>query len=176
MLFKSNIPYGISYFQIKAKNQLRVNGLSFSMYFLTYFIVLVGLMSFICLCILGIIFLFDVPSLQEVPALITLAGLFMLYCPSSILFSTCLSYIFDKMDSAQSILPNIATFIGLIPFILVTILDMLGLSKLHIQFNTSKTKLFRYRSQFLLRLLCINEYENNEIHLFKYHNLLPRIN
>ncbi|XP_015126948.1 ATP-binding cassette sub-family A member 5 [Diachasma alloeum] len=113
--------------EIKTKNQLRVNGLSFPMYFLTYFIVLVCLMSFICLCILGIIFLFDVPSLQEVPAILTLGSLLMLYCPSSILFSTCLSYIFDKMDSAQSILPNIATFFGLIPFILVMILDMLGL-------------------------------------------------
>jgi ATP-binding cassette subfamily A (ABC1) protein 5 len=99
------------------------------MYFLSYFIVLVGLMFFISLCILGIIFLFDVPSLQELPALITLGTLLMFYCPSSILFSTCLSYIFDKMDSAQSILPNIATFFGLIPFVLVMILDMLGLGK-----------------------------------------------
>ncbi|XP_012225217.1 cholesterol transporter ABCA5-like isoform X2 [Linepithema humile] len=126
--------------EIKAKNQLRVNGLSFPMYFLSYFIVLVGLMMFICMCILGIIFLFDVPSLQELPALITLSTLLMLYCPSSILFSTCLSYIFDKMDSAQSILPNIATFFGLIPFLLVVFLDMLGLGgtaafALHIVFS-----------------------------------------
>lgn len=106
-----------------------MNGLSFSMYFLTYFIVLDGLITLICLCILGIIFLFDVPSLQEIPALITLGGLLMLYCPASMLFSACLSYVFDKMDSAQSILPNIATFIGLIPSILVMSLDMLGLSK-----------------------------------------------
>lgn len=115
--------------QIKAKNQLRVNGLSFSMYFLSYFVVLIGLMTFICICILGIIFLFDVPSLQEIPALVTLSGLVMLYCPSSILFSTCLAYMFDKMDSAQSFLPNIATFFGLIPFCLVMILDMLGVGK-----------------------------------------------
>lgn len=106
-----------------------MNGLSFTMYFITYFIVLVGLMSIICFCILGIIFLFDVPSLQEIPALLTLGSLLMLYCPSSILFSTCLSYIFDKMDSAQSILPNIATFFGLIPFLLVMILDMLGVGE-----------------------------------------------
>lgn len=33
------------------------------------------------------------------------------------------------MDSAQSILPNIATFFGLIPFLLVVFLDMLGLGK-----------------------------------------------
>lgn len=127
-------------FQIKAKNQLRVNGLSFPLYFLSYFIVLVGLMIFICTCILGTIFLFDVPSLQEVPALITLSTLLMLYCPSSILFSTCLSYIFDKMDSAQSILPNIATFFGLIPFLLVVFLDMLGLGKLRSSFPQRKWK------------------------------------
>ncbi|KOX68527.1 ATP-binding cassette sub-family A member 5 [Melipona quadrifasciata] len=148
--------------EIKAKNQLRVNGLSFSMYFLTYFIVLVGLMTFICLCILGIIFLFDVPSLQEIPALITLGGLLMLYCPSSILFSTCLSYIFDKMDSAQSILPNIATFIGLIPFILVTILDMLGLSGtaafiLHVIFSLLNTLYVPYAAVYYVErvhLMC----------------------
>ncbi|XP_015178211.1 PREDICTED: ABC transporter A family member 1-like isoform X2 [Polistes dominula] len=130
--------------EIKAKNQLRVNGLSFPMYFLSYFIVLVGLMTFICLCIVGIIFLFDVPSLQEPPALITLGVLLMLYCPSSILFSTCWSYIFDKMDSAQSILPNIATFLGLIPFLLVVILDMLGVGgtaafALHVVFSLLNT-------------------------------------
>ncbi|GAB1868912.1 ABC transporter domain-containing protein [Camponotus japonicus] len=135
--------------EIKAKNQLRVNGLSFPMYFLSYFIVLVGLMSFICLCILGIIFLFDVPSLQELPAIITLGTLLMLYCPSSILFSTCLSYIFDKMDSAQSILPNIATFFGLIPFLLVMILDMLGVGgtaafALHVVFSLLNTMYVPY--------------------------------
>ncbi|XP_043254267.1 ABC transporter A family member 1-like isoform X1 [Colletes gigas] len=148
--------------EIKAKNQLRVNGLSFSMYFLTYFIVLVGLMMFICLCILGIIFLFDVPSLQEIPALITLGGLLMLYCPSSILFSTCLSYIFDKMDSAQSILPNISTFFGLIPFILVTILDMLGLSGtaafvLHVIFSLLNTLYVPYAAVYYVErvhLMC----------------------
>ncbi|KAJ8680638.1 hypothetical protein QAD02_016425, partial [Eretmocerus hayati] len=113
--------------EIKARNQLRVNGLSFAQYFLTYFVVLVGLMAFICVLILGIIFMFNVPSLQEVPALLTLAILLLMYCPSSILFSTCLAYMFDKMESAQSFLPNIATCIGLIPFLLVVILDFLGI-------------------------------------------------
>ncbi|XP_031848316.1 cholesterol transporter ABCA5 isoform X1 [Nomia melanderi] len=148
--------------EIKAKNQLRVNGLSFSMYFLTYFIVLDGLITFICLCILGIIFLFDVPSLQEIPALITLGSLLMLYCPASMLFSACLSYVFDKMDSAQSILPNIATFIGLIPFILVMSLDMLGLSGtaafvLHVIFSLLNTLYVPYAAVYYVgrvHLMC----------------------
>lgn len=111
--------------QIKAKNQLRVNGLSFFMYFITYFIVLGGIMIIICSALLVIILLFDIPSMRDWPALITLGVLILLYCPSSVLFSTCVGYIFDKTDSAQSILPNIATFVGCIPFILVIFLDMM---------------------------------------------------
>ncbi|KYQ59358.1 ATP-binding cassette sub-family A member 5 [Trachymyrmex zeteki] len=144
--------------EIKAKNQLRVNGLSFSTYFFSYFIVLVGLMIFICLCILGIIFLFDVPSLREIPAIITLG----IYCPSSIVFSTCLSYIFDKVDSAQSMLPNIATFLGLLPFILVMILDMQGLGgtasfALHVAFSLLNSMYVPYAAVYYVdrvHLMC----------------------
>jgi ATP-binding cassette subfamily A (ABC1) protein 5 len=115
--------------QIKAKNQLRVNGLSVFMYFFTYFVVLGGLMLIICIALLTLIFVFDLPSLREPPAFCTMGLLIILYCPASILFATCLSYIFDKMDSAQSILPNIVTFLGLIPFLLVMFLDMLRIGK-----------------------------------------------
>lgn len=115
--------------QIKAKNQLRVNGLSFFMYFFSYFVVLAGLMLLICIALLILIFVFDLPSLREPPAFCTMGMLIILYCPASILFATCVSYIFDKMDSAQSILPNIVTFLGLIPFLLVMFLDMLRIGK-----------------------------------------------
>lgn len=115
--------------EVKAKNQLRVNGLSFFMYFFTYFIVLAALMIIICACLLVLILVFDLPSLREPPAFCTFTVLVLLYCPASILFSTCVSYIFDKMDSAMSILPNISTFVGLIPFFLVIILDMLRIGK-----------------------------------------------
>jgi ATP-binding cassette subfamily A (ABC1) protein 5 len=99
------------------------------MYFFTYFVVLTGLMLFICVALLTLIFVFGLPSLQEPPAFCTMGMLIILYCPSSILFVTCLSYIFDKTDSAQSILPNIVTLLGLIPFLLVMFLDMLGIGK-----------------------------------------------
>lgn len=121
--------YFFTFFQVKAKNQLRVNGLSFFMYFFTYFVVLAGLMIIICTALLVLILVFDLPSLREPPAFCTFAVLILIYCPASILFSTCVSYIFDKMDSAMSILPNIATFLGLIPFFLVIILDMLRIGK-----------------------------------------------
>jgi ATP-binding cassette subfamily A (ABC1) protein 5 len=97
------------------------------MYFFTYFIVLGGLMIFICAALLGLIFVFDLPALRSPPAFVTLGTLVLLYCPPSILFSTVLSYIFDKTDTAQAILPNVATFFGLIPFSLVALIDMLRL-------------------------------------------------
>ncbi|XP_017752415.1 PREDICTED: ATP-binding cassette sub-family A member 2-like [Eufriesea mexicana] len=148
--------------EIKAKNQLRTNGLTFFTYFLTYFITLVGQMTFIYLCILGIIFLFGLPQFQEKPALITLSGLLMLYYPSSILFLACLSYIFDKMDSAQSILPNITAYIGVIPFTLVMVLDMLGISStatfaLHVIFSLLNTLYVPYAAVYYVErvhLMC----------------------
>ncbi|XP_058458945.1 cholesterol transporter ABCA5-like [Malaya genurostris] len=113
--------------EMKAKNQLRVNGLSSALYLTAYFIVLSGLMLLICAALLGLVFLFDIPSFRQPPALITLGLLVFLYSPAGILCSTCFSYFFDRTDSAQSILPNILTFVGLIPFILVVFLDMLGI-------------------------------------------------
>lgn len=65
----------------------------------------------------------DIPSLTNGSAITMLCFLLLLYSPSAILFNTCLSYIFDKMDSAQSIMPNITTWVGVIPFILVAVLD-----------------------------------------------------
>ncbi|KAF4526763.1 hypothetical protein B566_EDAN015792 [Ephemera danica] len=113
--------------EIRAKNQLRVNGLSFFMYFSTYFIVLGALMVIICAALLGLIFVFDLPALRAPPAFITLGVLVLLYCPAAVLFCTVLSYIFDKTDSAQAILPNVATIFGLVPFSLVALVDMFKL-------------------------------------------------
>ncbi|CAB3246103.1 unnamed protein product [Arctia plantaginis] len=109
--------------EIKAKNQLRVNGLSMSMYFLTYFTILIFIMIITSAGVLVLVILNDIPSLTNGSAITMLSGLLLLYSPSAILFNTCLSYVFDKMDSAQSIMPNITTWVGVIPFILVAVLD-----------------------------------------------------
>ncbi|KAL0868036.1 hypothetical protein ABMA27_008685 [Loxostege sticticalis] len=109
--------------EIKAKNQLRVNGLSMSMYFLTYFTILIFIMIITSAGVLVLVILNDIPSLTNGSAIMMLCFLLILYSPSAILFNTCLSYVFDKMDSAQSIMPNITTWVGVIPFILVAVLD-----------------------------------------------------
>ncbi|KAB0791349.1 hypothetical protein PPYR_03149 [Photinus pyralis] len=142
--------------EIKAKNQLRVNGLTFSMYFVTYFVVLVALMLLICAALLLIILIFDIPSLRGLPALSILAILLLLHCPASILFVTCISYIFDKMDSALSILPNIATLFGMVPFFLVFGLDMFGIGGksayiLHIFFSLINTMYIPYGAVYYIQ-------------------------
>lgn len=119
-------------FQIKAKNQLRVNGITFMAYFGSYFIIFTSIMYLICSGILGLILLFNLPFLKDSAAVILLVVIISLYCPSSLIFSTCLSYVFDKAESALSILPNVSTFLGLIPFIIVTFLDVLQIGKFEI--------------------------------------------
>ncbi|XP_050668382.1 cholesterol transporter ABCA5-like [Leptidea sinapis] len=109
--------------EIKAKNQLRVNGLSMTMYFITYFTILIFIMIITSIGVLILVIINDIPSLTNGSAITMLTGLLMLYSPSAILFNTCLSYIFDKMDSAQSIMPNITTWVGVIPFVMVACLD-----------------------------------------------------
>ncbi|KAJ8972472.1 hypothetical protein NQ317_016605 [Molorchus minor] len=162
--------------EIKAKNQLRVNGLSFTMYFVTYFVVLASIMVLICSALLMIILIFDIPSLRDWPALFTLGILTLLYCPSSILFSTCVSYIFDKTDSAQSILPNIATLLGCIPFFLVIFLDMLRIGGkaafiLHIIFSLLNTMYIPYAIVYYVQrvyIMCKVNYACTELTLADY--------
>ena len=52
--------------EMKAKNQLRVNGLSSALYLSSFFIVLSGLMLIICAALLGLVYLFDIPAFRQV--------------------------------------------------------------------------------------------------------------
>lgn len=113
--------------EMQAKNQLRVNGLSLSLYFLAFFIVIFALMVLICGCLLIMVFAMDIPSFQHPSALATITIFIILYSPSAILCSTCASYFFDRTDSALTFLPNILTFAGFVPFILVAFLDMMAI-------------------------------------------------
>ncbi|XP_071448970.1 cholesterol transporter ABCA5-like [Hetaerina americana] len=113
--------------EVKAKNQLRVNGLSPIIYFITYFVILATLMLLICVVLLALIPALDPPALRPIPAFCTLGALCLLCCPASVLSAAAASYLFDRADSAQSILPNVAAVVGLAPFILVAGLDMLNI-------------------------------------------------
>ncbi|CAH1111719.1 unnamed protein product [Psylliodes chrysocephalus] len=157
--------------EIKGKNQLRVNGLSFFLYFISYFIVLAALMAFMCGILLLIVLLFKTPSLSSWPALTTIGVLIMFYCPSSILFSTCVSYIFDKAESAQSIMSNVATLLGWVPFILVMILDGNAALSVHIVMSLLNTMYLPYAIIYFVQrvdLACKSNFGCTELTLYNY--------
>ncbi|KAL1502488.1 hypothetical protein ABEB36_007623 [Hypothenemus hampei] len=148
--------------ELKTKNQLRVNGLSITMYFLSYFIVLLAIMGITCAGMVVLMVLFDIPAFSEWSAITVFTLLILIYCPSSILSCTCISYMFDKTDSAQSILPNVATFIGSIPFVIVVCLDVMNIGKraaliLHCIFSLTNTMYIPYAILYYIQrvfLLC----------------------
>ena len=73
--------------QIRARNQLRVNGLSFAMYFTTFFVVL-GAMLLLLLCVLlGLIAAFNFEALMVPAAMGILASMYLLYIPPVLLFT-----------------------------------------------------------------------------------------
>ncbi|XP_065201451.1 uncharacterized protein LOC135832246 isoform X2 [Planococcus citri] len=111
--------------EIRAKNLLRVNGLKFPLYYGTFFVVLVFMMLIILSLHLSLIKFFDLPPFREPAAFSILAFLLILYVPCSILFSSTLSYLFNKAETTQSILLNFASFIGLLPFGLIVLLDLI---------------------------------------------------
>lgn len=110
----------------RTRNQLRINGLSAGLYFGAFFILLGGLMLLVAASLLAMVHAFDVPAFRQPAALLTLGLLVALYCPAAILCATSCAYLFDRSDSAQSILPNVLTFVGVIPFVLVAAVDMLA--------------------------------------------------
>lgn len=123
--------------EIKAKSLLQVNGMSLFIYFCSFFIVLACIMALISAGLLVLVYFFDLPSFREPAAFCTLAIMIMAYCPSSILFTTCLSYLFDRMVSAQGILPNLVLWFGMIPFIFVVALDSLHIGKVAVVLHTT---------------------------------------
>lgn len=111
-------------------------------YFSSYFILLISMLLIIFLILVFLIAFFHVEGLDTPFAISTIIILLVAYCPTSILATACISYIFEKTDSVQSILPNITSLIGGVPFIIVASLDMLGIANdlvfaLHILFSST---------------------------------------
>ncbi|XP_025412978.1 ABC transporter A family member 1-like isoform X2 [Sipha flava] len=128
--------------EIKAKNQLRINGVTFMQYFCSYFIILISMLLLIFFLLIFLIASFHVEGLDTPYAISTMIILLVAYCPAAILATACISYLFERSDSVQSILPNVTSLIGGVPFIIVASLDMLGIANdlgfaLHVLFSST---------------------------------------
>lgn len=111
-------------------------------YFSSYFILLILMLLSIFFVLIFLIASLHVEGLDTPFSIITLIILLVAYCPAAILATACVSYFFEKTDSVQSILPNIMSLIGGVPFIIVASLDMLGIANdigfaLHVLFSST---------------------------------------
>ena len=85
------------------------------------------LLSYIALLI--IIAAFNIESLTIPPAFFTVAILYFLSMPSSLLSSATISYMFDKQETARQFYPGFAMAFGICAYNIVSLVDMLGSGK-----------------------------------------------
>ena len=114
---------------MKAKNQLRVNGLSFWTYYGTYFFILMVSMVLLVTFHLTVVYFSDLVPFRQLTAFGMLTFLLYIYTPCGLLFGTVISCFFNTAGTAQSVLFNLTTFIGFLPFGLVLLLDVLKVRK-----------------------------------------------
>lgn len=104
--------------QIRAKNQLRVNGLTFPLYFGSIFVVLSILLLFLLCILLALIVAFNFKALLIPAAFGILTSMYILYILPGLLYIGCVSYLFDSMESGQFIFA-FASWTGMIPYFAV---------------------------------------------------------
>ncbi|KAL4239790.1 ATP-binding cassette sub- A member 5 [Mactra antiquata] len=124
--------------QGKVRSQLRIAGVSFFLYWTTFFIV--DIIKYIIPAILIIIvtLIMQVKSLMQSGAIVTLILSAFTYIPNNLVFAYISSFAFNKWETAQAVQPLIFFFGGFIPFMPVSLIDSLSNSStasiLHILF------------------------------------------
>uniref|UniRef100_A0A1B6L2P7 ABC transporter domain-containing protein n=2 Tax=Graphocephala atropunctata TaxID=36148 RepID=A0A1B6L2P7_9HEMI len=113
----------------KSKHLLYLNGLQRTVYFSSYVVVLGAVLLVFSLYVLTLMSWLDRAPLSDASAGIIVAPVILAYCPAAILCVICLSYMFDRVQTALSVLPTVVTWMGVIPFIVVTILEVVGVGR-----------------------------------------------
>nr|QER78484.1 ATP-binding cassette transporter [Diaphorina citri] len=151
----------------KSKNQLRVNGLGAVIYFISHFLILIFLIMVVYLGLLTLIYIFNLSFLKNKISFIVMGFLISLVTPSLILFCTCLSYFFNRSNTARSIMPNIVTVFAFIPFVMVSCSHMYNIGdglyhRLHSFFCLVDTIYIPYSIIYFMDIIHINcELHNN---------------
>ncbi|XP_060080116.1 cholesterol transporter ABCA5-like [Ylistrum balloti] len=111
--------------QFKIRSQMRVTGVTFGMYWATTFFV--DILQYLIPATLSIIFAlaFQPASLTYSGAVLAMFLLFICFVPGNTLFAYVISYLFTKFESAQAAGVTMFFFISFIPYIIVSLLDML---------------------------------------------------
>ncbi|CAG7816037.1 unnamed protein product [Allacma fusca] len=115
--------------ETKARNHLRVNGVSFGIYFGSFFGVFTLLMLIPTVSQVVLITSFGVEAYMNPYSMVVITGIILLFIIPALLFSSIFSYMFDKPDSAQSIFSAATTYSGMIMLIVILLVDGLAKSR-----------------------------------------------
>ncbi|XP_052816309.1 cholesterol transporter ABCA5-like isoform X2 [Mya arenaria] len=110
--------------QWKVRSQLRVSGMPFSLYYLGIFLVHAAKIALPGLVTIILVLALRVQTLLNGGAILSFLLTCLFYIPPSILFPYCLSFLFVKWESASSVLPILVILTGYLPYIPISILDM----------------------------------------------------
>ncbi len=119
------IEFIIALKQISARNHLRVNGVSFGLYFSSIFLVFGLLSVIVTLSQIALIYIFQLAAFMNPYALTITTVLLLLFIVPSLLFSTWFSYLFDRLESAQSVFSPISSWMGTIAGVVVSCLSQI---------------------------------------------------
>ncbi|KAJ8299359.1 hypothetical protein KUTeg_023419 [Tegillarca granosa] len=109
----------------KVRSQLRATGIKFSVYYGANFFVDVikfYIPAILCLIIIPAL---QIEGLDNGGAIVSLILIFLTYIPANTLYSYVWSFAFKDPELCQSMLTMIIFFLGFIPFMIVSLIDMI---------------------------------------------------
>jgi ATP-binding cassette subfamily A (ABC1) protein 5 len=95
----------------KSKSQLRISGLTMNMYWFSAF--LVDYLQYMIVAVASIVIMvaFQIPSIIQPGAIISLVLLYIFYMPVTMLFAYNMGFLFDNYETAESAIPNIMSWV-----------------------------------------------------------------
>ncbi|XP_064639589.1 cholesterol transporter ABCA5-like isoform X2 [Lineus longissimus] len=109
--------------QDKARSQLRISGITWSMYWGTMFFTSVMLYYLSAVLAIIVLLAFQVESIMYAGAVVCVLILFLFYIPLMTLISFNLSFMFAKSETALTVVPNILLFTSFLPYIAVATIE-----------------------------------------------------
>ncbi|CAG5124847.1 unnamed protein product, partial [Candidula unifasciata] len=112
--------------ELKLRGQLRISGVTFNLYWGTIYICDLLIYLIPVVSIILVVLAVQIKGLDSDGALGALALLFITNVPFNIVMALVLSFLFDKSESCSSYLSILLNLISLIPYMIVSLIDMIS--------------------------------------------------
>ncbi|GFS20493.1 ATP-binding cassette sub-family A member [Elysia marginata] len=109
----------------KLRGQLRISGVSFNLYWGTIYLRDIVVFLIPCTAIIIAVIILDIKGLNSEGPILAMLLMFLTLIPFGILMIMVISFLFDKGESVMSYLPPLLQLSGMIPYIVVALVDMI---------------------------------------------------